>query len=122
MHRMTYKMGFSVGKLLNLKLQQFVSAFLLCKSLPRSVLFKALVRTASKVFPNARLDYNDGSLHTSSNLKSEWGFTLSTQSTASMSLARTSEAELEVTPSFTDQHLGCVSFLALLLSSLSEVS
>lgn len=59
MHRVTYKMGFSVGKLLNLKLQQFVSAFLLRNSLPRSFLFKALVRIPSKVFPNARLDYDD---------------------------------------------------------------
>lgn len=59
MHRMTYKMGFSVGKLLNLKLQQFVNAFLLRNSLLRSFLFKALVGRASKVFPNARLDYND---------------------------------------------------------------
>lgn len=59
MHRMTYKTGFSVGKLFNLKLQLFVSAFLLHNSLPKLFLFKALVRIASKVFPNARLEYND---------------------------------------------------------------
>lgn len=59
MHRTTYKMAFSASKLLNLKLQQFVSVFLFRNSLPRSFLFKALVRIACKVSPNARLEYND---------------------------------------------------------------